>query len=248
MENNTQLSKQSKEFLENLTVYLVSKGKETNEIEEIVSELEDHLIQAEGQGKPIEHIIGSSPKDYMRSIANEMLVDHRSAIKNIIGIMVASYSFIILPNLMRGEFSFSILEIMGHLVIAGAFIVAVLAAFRNIIPARLSDKMKYLVFAIISLVTIAAYVALYYVDSMTQTPIITLDSTVSLLIGSIMVLNLILLSIWSKTAVLLVTLLLITLPEYLLNLSPLPYELKQILTLIIMIGGFALYAWFVLKR
>ncbi|MGF3113577.1 HAAS domain-containing protein [Facklamia sp. P13055] len=248
MENNTQLSKQSKEFLENLTVYLVSKGKETNEIEEIVSELEDHLIQAEGQGKPIEHIIGSSPKDYMRSIANEMLVDHRSAIKNIIGIMVASYSFIILPNLMRGEFSFSILEIMGHLVIAGAFIVAVLAAFRNIIPARLSDKMKYLVFAIISLVTIAAYVALYYVDSMTQTPVITLDSTVSLLIGSIMVLNLILLSIWSKTAVLLVTLLLITLPEYLLNLSPLPYELKQILTLIIMIGGFALYAWFVLKR
>ncbi|MGF3077141.1 DUF1129 family protein [Facklamia sp. P12955] len=248
MENNTQLSKQSKEFLENLTVYLVSKGKETNEIEEIVSELEDHLIQAEGQGKPIEHIIGSSPKDYMRSIANEMLVDHRSAIKNIIGIMVASYSFIILPNLMRGEFSFSILEIMGHLVIAGAFIVAVLAAFRKIIPARLSDKMKYLVFAIISLVTIAAYVALYYVDSMTQTPIITLDSTVSLLIGSIMVLNLILLSIWSKTAVLLVTLLLITLPEYLLNLSPLPYELKQILTLIIMIGGFALYAWFVLKR
>ncbi|MGF3183314.1 HAAS domain-containing protein [Facklamia sp. P12945] len=248
MENNTQLSKQSKEFLENLTVYLVSKGKETNEIEEIVSELEDHLIQAEGQGKPIEHIIGSSPKDYMRSIANEMLVDHRSAIKNIIGIMVASYSFIILPNLMRGEFSFSILEIMGHLVIAGAFIVAVLAAFRNIIPARLSDKMKYLLFAIISLVTIAAYVALYYVDSMTQTPIITLDSTVSLLIGSIMVLNLILLSIWSKTAVLLVTLLLITLPEYLLNLSPLPYELKQILTLIIMIGGFALYAWFVLKR
>ncbi|MCR8969604.1 DUF1129 family protein [Facklamia sp. 7083-14-GEN3] len=248
MENKIQLSKESKEFLENLNVYLISKGKETNEIEEIVNELEDHLMQAEAQGKPIEHIIGASPKEYMESIANEMSVDYRSAFKYILSIIFASYSFVILPNLMRGEFSFSILEIMGHLIIAGAFLVAILAAFRHIVPAKLSDKIKYLVFAGISFVTIAAYVVLYYVDRIAQTPVITLGPAVSIIIGSIMVLLLILFSIWSKTAVLLVTLLLITLPEYLLNLSPLPYELKQILTLIIMIGGFALYAWYVFKK
>jgi len=53
-------------------VYLFSSRKKDAEIDDIIHELEDHLYEAERKDKSIEHIIGSSPKEYMQSISKEM--------------------------------------------------------------------------------------------------------------------------------------------------------------------------------
>src|SRR5690625_3376223 len=72
MTEQREVSKQSKEFLENLRLYLFSSGKKSRDIEEIVEELEVHLYEAEQKGKPIEKIIGKSPKEYMVMDSDEM--------------------------------------------------------------------------------------------------------------------------------------------------------------------------------
>ncbi|WP_251551031.1 hypothetical protein [Neobacillus muris] len=71
------LSKKSEQFLIELRMYLMSRGKNDQEINEITEELEDHLLQAEAAGKDTSHIIGKSPKDYMKSIGDSMKTDFR---------------------------------------------------------------------------------------------------------------------------------------------------------------------------
>jgi uncharacterized membrane-anchored protein len=58
------LSNKSERFLVELRMHLMSKGKNDNEINEITEELEDHLLQAEAEGKDVTHIVGESPKEY----------------------------------------------------------------------------------------------------------------------------------------------------------------------------------------
>ena len=78
MKNELQFSKKSQEFTENLRLYLFSSGKNPDEIEDIVNQLEDHLFEAEKKGKPIEKIIGKSPKEYMKMVSNEMAIDYQT--------------------------------------------------------------------------------------------------------------------------------------------------------------------------
>ena len=66
------VSKQAEQFLVELRMYLISKGKNDQEINEITEELEVHLMEAEAAGKDVSHIIGDSPKNYMKSIGESM--------------------------------------------------------------------------------------------------------------------------------------------------------------------------------
>lgn len=122
MKNELQLSKKSQEFIENLNLYLFSSGKNPDEIEDIVSELEVHLFEAEKKGKPIEKIIGKSPKEYMKMVSDEMVIDYRTWFKYICFIVFGSFSFSIFIDLWEGNLSYSILEIIGHIVIGAIFI------------------------------------------------------------------------------------------------------------------------------
>src|SRR5699024_7028659 len=111
------LSQESEEFLENLSIYLFSKGKKTAETEEIVEELRAHLEEAEENGKSVENIIGSSPKEYMESISSEMENDYRLWTKYLLLIVFGSFSFDVFQDLMHGTLSYSLLEITGNIII-----------------------------------------------------------------------------------------------------------------------------------
>src|SRR5690625_6067575 len=76
--NELKLSNKSKEFLDNLRIYLFSSGKKSDEIDDIVEELEIHLHEAERNGKPIEKVIGKTPEAYMEMISDEMMIDYRT--------------------------------------------------------------------------------------------------------------------------------------------------------------------------
>ena len=71
------LSEKSEQFLLELRMYLISKGKNDQQIQDIIEELEDHLLQAEADGKGVEQIVGNSPKAYMKSIGETMQTDFR---------------------------------------------------------------------------------------------------------------------------------------------------------------------------
>src|SRR5690625_7864041 len=100
MTEQREVSKQSKEFLENLRLYLFSSGKKSRDIEEIVEEIEVHLYEAEQKGKPIEKIIGKSPKEYMEMVSDEMTLEYASWIKYMLIMEIDSISITSLPSVL----------------------------------------------------------------------------------------------------------------------------------------------------
>ncbi|MFD1929538.1 HAAS domain-containing protein [Sporosarcina siberiensis] len=247
MKNEVELSKKSQEFLENLRVYLFSSGKKSDEMEEILDELEAHLSEAEKNGKSIEKIIGESPKEYVEMIAKEMDVDYREWTKYIVLIVFGSFSFKIFTDLMQGNLSYSILEIVGHLVVVTLFIAAVFTAFKYISTMGKSVVKQSLLYFGLALLPISSFVGLIYLNRIMDSPTIHFGSIGSLIIGVITTLFIVGISIWAKSWVLVVILVLLTVPEYVLSLGSLQYETQLIISTIITFGGIMIYLFISLK-
>ncbi len=197
--NEFKLSNKSKSFLENLRLYLFSSGKNPEEIEEIAEELEVHLLEAEKSGKPIDKIIGKSPKEYMEMVSKEMIIDYRTWIKYICLIVFGSFSFTIFPDLLEGNLSYSVLEIVGHIVIGAIFIISIFKGFKYISTTNHSLKIQGLILVIIMLLPIVLFVGLIYLNRAINTPIIHFGNTGSMIIGVIAVLFIISMSFWGKS-------------------------------------------------
>ncbi|PAV30479.1 hypothetical protein CIL05_05080 [Virgibacillus profundi] len=101
------LSNKSEQFIIELRMYLMSKGKNDAEINELTEELEDHLQQAEAEGKVPEHIVGESPREYMKSIGKEMGFDFRqiASLAPMTALLIIAY-FSFAPAI-EGTFSIS---------------------------------------------------------------------------------------------------------------------------------------------
>lgn len=247
MKNELQLSKKSQDFLENLRLYLFSSGKNSDEIDDIVNELEIHLSEAEGNGKSIEKIVGKSPKEYMKVVSNEMTIDYRTWFKYICIIVLGSFSFTVFPDLLEGNLSYSVLEIFGHIFIAIIFIASVFAGFKYISTVSQSIGKQGMVLVGIAILPITLFVGLIYLNKAIDTPVIHFGNTASLIIGLFMSLFIIGVSIWARTWALIIIIALLTLPDYLLNQTSLQYETKLIVSMIITFGGIALYLWILSK-
>ncbi|WP_409274896.1 HAAS domain-containing protein [Neobacillus sp. SCS-31] len=243
MNNELNLSDKSKEFLGNLRVYLFSSGKNSNEIDEIVEELEVHLFETEKSGKSIEKIIGKSPKEYMQMVSNEMVIDYRTWAKYICLIIFGSFSFTIFSDLLKGTLSYSVLELVGHLVIAGIFIVSVFSGFKYLSTTNQSAKKQLLILYAIVLLPIALFVGLIFLNKAIYTPVIHFGHTASLIIGIITALFIIVMSFWAKTWTLIIIVAILTLPDYLLSMTSLKQVTQLQASQWISIGGIAIYLW-----
>jgi uncharacterized membrane-anchored protein len=130
------LSKKSEQFLTELRLFLISKGKNDNEINEITEELEVHLLEAEAAGKDVSHIIGESPKQYMKSIGESMKTDFRQLAVLVPMAVLLLAAYISLGPAIEGKFSlsFSIIWIaistgILSLIISGLLLFKVLPKF-----------------------------------------------------------------------------------------------------------------------
>ncbi|MEN1968056.1 hypothetical protein WMZ97_08265 [Lentibacillus sp. N15] len=247
MSTNSKLSDKSREFIEDLRVYLFSSGKRWDEIDEIGEELESHLSEAEREGKSVEKIIGNSPKAYMQSIAGEMAIDYRSWIKYIFIIIFGSFSFTVARDLVEGSLAYSVLEIAGHVVIGVLFIATLFVAFRYISGENLSSIKQMLIISIPGVLPIALFVGLIYLNRIVDTPVIHFRFWGTVILALITLIFLIAVSIWAKTWVAIILITLSTLPDYLLGLTALQEETQLIWSTIILLGGFGLYFWILMK-
>lgn len=241
LSNEKRLSEKSKEFLENLNLYLFSSGKNTDEIEEITEELENHLFEAEQNGKSIEKIIGKTPKEYMEMISDEMVIDYRTWFKYICLIIIGSFSITVFPDSLEGTLSYSVLEIVGHIMVAVIFIATIFKGFKYIATKNQSLKKQGVVLMAIGILPMALYVGLIYLNRVIETPIIYFGKTGSLIIGIIAALFIIGMSYWAKTWVLIIIITFLTLPDYLLAFTSLQYETQLMTSWLITCGGIAIY-------
>ncbi|WP_404451004.1 hypothetical protein LG329_11730 [Virgibacillus necropolis] len=235
------LSKESRKFLDDLRLYLLSSGKKSGEVEEIVHELKVHLMESEKEGKPIEKIIGRTPKEYMEQLSDEMPNDYLSWIKYLPIIALGAFSFIIIGDAIRGELVYSMLQLVGYPVISLLFIFVLMYVFKYTAGNSLSKVKEIFIFLCIGMLPIALFVGLIVLDRTIDTPLVHLGSTGSIIVTSLAIITMILLSVWSKTWILIILSLIIFVPEIILNETAIQESTKSMLNLFIIIIGVGIY-------
>ncbi|MGM0890629.1 MAG: DUF1129 family protein [Bacillota bacterium] len=237
------LSKKSQSFLESLRLYLFSSGKEEEEINAIVEELEDHLIEAEARGKTVNHIVGKSPKQYMKQLSNEMTTNTRNLFKYMLMIILGALSFSVLTNAVKGYLSYSLFEIIGSVIVSLIFIIAIGSVFKYVAANSLSKRKEYTLYYLITLLPIVLFGGLIYLNRLIETPIFHFGS-IGMIIAVILTLSFLIgVSLWIKTWVLLIILALLVLPDFLFNYIDINPDTQLILSTIITFGGIAIYLY-----
>ncbi|MCM2676566.1 DUF1129 family protein [Alkalicoccobacillus plakortidis] len=238
---NSSLSKESKTFLENLRLYLFSSGKQSDEIDDILTELEVHLLEAEKAGKPIEKIVGDSPKAYMESLSSEMKVDVRTWMKYAALIVSGAFSFQIMMDLVSGYMAYSLYTIVSHITITLLWLILLSISFKYIAANTLSKKKEFLILTLVSITPLSLFFVVIFTDSFVSSPVIVFNTIAMTILGIITSLFIIVFSIWSKTWILVVCMVFLVLPDYLLQFSSLQESTQLIVGVCITYGGIMTY-------
>ncbi|WP_404456315.1 HAAS domain-containing protein [Oceanobacillus kapialis] len=246
--NQFELSKRSQSFIEDLRVYLFSSGKKEEEIDEIVTELEDHLIEAEKRGKSTEDIVGKTPKTYMQQLSNEMKLDYKTWIKYFAIIVTGAFSITIIDDILNGPLTFSLLEIGGYLAISIVFIFLTFGIFKFVSSRTLSYATQGLLFFLLAIVPLGLFVGLEFATRAITSPVIAFGHTGTWIVGILTIIFLVGVSIWSKTLILPVVVVFLTLPEYLLGFTNMNEEAILIWGTIITFSGIGAYLLLSLKH
>ncbi|WP_223703135.1 HAAS domain-containing protein [Sutcliffiella deserti] len=245
---NLTLSKESKQFIDNLRIYLFSSGKKTKEVEDITQELEIHLFEAEKQNKGIEHIIGNSPKAYMEQLSNEMSFDIKGWAKFVPLIILGAFSGLVLKDALLGTIEYTFLELIGNPLICVTLLVVYMFVFRMISSQTLTKVKEFSLLYLTSFLSIGLFIGLLILNRYVETPIVTLSATGNVLVACLAVAFLIGISIWSKTLISIVLPIFYIVPDYLVRFTTFSEANQLILSTIMMYAGIGLYLLFTFKK
>lgn len=142
------LSKKANQFMIELKMYLMSKGKKDKEINEILDELEDHLIQAEAEGKSIRDITGDSPRAYMKSVGQEMSFDGKQFLSLVPMTALLLIAFMAFTPSIQGDFSLSKMGVWGAVIGMVLSFALYGFLFTRVLPKVFYSKWFYVIVAI----------------------------------------------------------------------------------------------------
>ncbi|AXI07885.1 hypothetical protein CUC15_02335 [Oceanobacillus zhaokaii] len=158
------LNQKSEQFIIELRMYLMSKGKNDQQIDDIIEELSDHLQEAEAKGKSVEDITGGSPRKYMKMIGKEMGFDFGqfAGLVPLVTFLLLAY-FSIGPAI-RGTISLSktgvwigLGMVILSFIIYGFFLV-------NVLPKIFHSKSFYIVGIALQLVLTGVFVVILLLE------------------------------------------------------------------------------------
>ncbi|RAZ67668.1 DUF1129 family protein [Planococcus maitriensis] len=101
------LSAKSEQFLIELRMYLMQRGKSDEDINEVVDELESHLIESEKRGKNVESIVGKDPKQYMKSIGEPLPIAAKELMVLIPSTILVILAYLAYVPALSGDFRLS---------------------------------------------------------------------------------------------------------------------------------------------
>ncbi len=108
------LSKEAEKFLTEFRLEMMAHGKKDEAIDDMEAELEDHLIQAEKDGKSLEDVTGGSAKEYIKNISGEM--PRINNIQKYIALFIVYLAGILtVPNLISGDFDWTLSNLLYYL-------------------------------------------------------------------------------------------------------------------------------------
>ncbi len=238
-----ELSNESQTFLMNLKLYLVSSGKKESEVEDIVTELEDHLYEAEKNGKNVASITGQTPKEYMAQLADEMSFDRNVILKYVPIVMIGGFAYFLMGEAVNGKLAFSLLELVGYPVLSLFILFMIAMGFRYIASRKPSKIKEKLIYTLLGIVPIGLYSALIIGNRYVLTPEFHFGWFGNLVAVFFSIIVLIGMAIWSKAWFPVVLPFVLYLPQIIINDLGFQESTKAILTSLsipLFVGGYLL--------
>lgn len=160
----TMLSKEAEQFIIELRMYLLSKGKNEMEMDEIIVELEDHLVQAEAEGKNVKDITGDSPREYMKSIGEELGFDARQFIILAPMSVLLILAFLMFTPALWGDFTLSKIGLwgMGTATVLSFALYGFL--FVKVLPRFFHSKVFYIIAGLAYLIVFGIFIIVEFLD------------------------------------------------------------------------------------
>lgn len=111
------LSSEARKFLLDMRLFLVAKGVKESDIENFIEDAELHLIEGESDGKSVEDIFGSSPKEYANELVKVMERDRQETWRQIGFTVMNIVSFWIIASILivnNGLLQISLIQCVGY--------------------------------------------------------------------------------------------------------------------------------------
>ncbi|MGE6538382.1 DUF1129 domain-containing protein [Bacillus luti] len=111
------LSNEARKFLLDMRLFLTAKSVKESDIENFIEDAELHLIEGESEGKSVEDIFGSSPKEYANELVKVMERDRQETWKQIGFTVMNIVSFWIIASILivnNGLLQMSLIQCVGY--------------------------------------------------------------------------------------------------------------------------------------
>ncbi|MBH0349084.1 DUF1129 domain-containing protein [Bacillus sp. BD59S] len=111
------LSNEARKFLLDMRLFLTAKSVKETDMESFIEDAELHLIEGEIDGKSVEEIFGSSPKEYANELVKVMERDRQETWKQIGFTVMNIVSFWIIASILivnNGLLQMSLIQCVGY--------------------------------------------------------------------------------------------------------------------------------------
>lgn len=192
------LSVKSKNFIDNLRMYLMTSGKNEAEVKELTEELRTHLIESEKHGKNIEEIIDGTPEQYMDTLKAEMETNYFGILRLIPVFLLGVSAYFLMGPAIQNEFSLNIVQVIGF-PIATAICLAINVAFlQQAGKKQFSTKRFFFIGMIASSSTIFVYIAILLGSTLFVEPFFVANTLGNGIVVGLCTIIFIGTAIWSK--------------------------------------------------
>ncbi|MBF0707942.1 DUF1129 family protein [Alkalihalobacillus hwajinpoensis] len=124
------MTKENEKFIQDMRIYLITKGVGEEEIDSFLMEAEDHLMEGERDGKTAKDIFGKDPKAYAKELIDSMDQSPHDNRKLIARMIAGVFGIFLVSQFIDGNTSFSLIEIIGYPISTIVWLVALIWALR----------------------------------------------------------------------------------------------------------------------
>lgn len=225
------LSTKSEAFIDDLRLYLVTSGKNEEEIKQLTEELRDHLMGAEKSGKNMDDIIDCTPEQYMVSLKKEMKTDYKSIIKTIPLIFAGLLAYSMMSSAIKGELELNLVQVIGFPFVAVIGLVTYVFFLQRAGKKQYSNK-KFFFIGMIASGGVTALFILLWGSSLIVDPLFKANETVNWIVVALCSLIFIGSALWAKAWFPIWIPTILFLPDFTFRFSTMKEETLLILNLI----------------
>ncbi|MEH7652397.1 HAAS domain-containing protein [Bacillus safensis] len=166
------VSKETRHILLELKLYLISKGKNQDEIDELMDELTTHAVEAEKDGKTGEDVFGGDPRSYADELAKELSGNHKDWVPFVSAFLIGSLFYMILADAINQNLSYSWFALIGYPLVLAVNVIMTIVMFRA--SAFQTGGRAFLYFWMLGIFQLTAMVTIKLLDKNLGTPLLVL--------------------------------------------------------------------------